>query len=183
MPQPKNWPTAAAINFRLDLSARVNELAGTKLSGKGDLFVKYGKKYGVNPGVVVAIAQRECQLAADGSALIDLNNFGGITDPHGTRGTCGRAFLNGRYWAKYCTVNDGIEGLFKVLAGKPYRTTNGTLNEVMKLYAPADENDWEEGWRIFAAVAKQLGITLDRATPIYIRPTLSQQVKRVVTRT
>lgn len=177
MAQP-NWPTADAINQRIALSAKVNGLITTKLSGKGNVFIKFGRKYGINPAVVVAIAQRECQLAADGSKLPTWNNFGGITDPTGSRGTCGSEYYLDRPWAKFCTVEDGIEGIFKVLDGKLYRSTDGIFAAIMHLYSPQFENDWKEMWDIFTIVGQQLGVSLDMHTTIYSKPSLRRRLRQ-----
>lgn len=175
-----NWPTVDAINQRIALSAKVNGLVTSKLSGRGNLFLKYGKKYGINPAVAVAIAQRECQLAADGSQLPRWNNFGGITDPLGHRGTCGSDFFLDRQWAKFCTIEDGVEGIFKVLDGKLYRGTDGTFAAIMHLYSPQFENDWKNMWDIFTVVGKQLGVSLDMTTKIYGKPSLRRRLRNAL---
>lgn len=172
-----NWPTAEAINARIARSAKANDRLTTKLSGKGTIFLRFGKRYGINPAVAVAIAQRECQLAADGSKLPTWNNFGGITDPTGKRGTCGREYYIDRPWAKYCTVDEGIEAIFQVLNGALYRKTDGSFAAIMHLYSPQFENDWADMWKIFAAVGTHLGVRLDLNTPVYSPPSLATRLR------
>lgn len=166
MKPPANWPTPSAINDRIALSARVNG-THSRLEGFGELIYKLGLRYGINPAIVVAIMQRECQCAADGSVLPTHNNFGGITDPNNVRGTCGRLFHIDRYWANYCSVGDGIEGIYKVLSQPNYRKPNATLGDIMELYSPPFENDWTAMFSIFSAVGKQLGVTLLPTTKVY----------------
>lgn len=172
-----NWPSAAAINHRIAMSAAANNAPYTRLVGKGDTFLAYGKKYGINPGIAVAISQRECQLAADGSALLKFNNFGGITDPNGTVGTCGHEFFKDRYWAKYCTVDQGIEGIFKTLNKPIYRNAGNNLEAIMNLYSPPFENDWGRLWTIFAIVGNQLGITLNKQTQVFYPVSVAQKIR------
>lgn len=167
-----NWPTAAAINHRIDLSASANGRVGTVLTDTGSLWVRYGWKYGINPGIAVAISQRECQLAADGSKLPTKYNFGGITDPDSIYGTCGSFFYIDRRWAEYCTVSQGIEGIFKTLHKPIYRAAAKAhpatqLDAIMRVYSPPFENNWDDLWRIFQIVGGQLGIVLAHDTRVY----------------
>lgn len=181
---PVNWPTAEAINRRITLSESVNGAAVSRLRGKGEAFIQYGNKYGINPGIVIAIAQRESQCGADGSFLPRYNNFGGITDPNKVRGTCGTVYYLDRLWANYCSAEQGIEGIFKVLDSKIYRSTDGTLSGVMQKYSPAFENDWNQMWTIFNAVGNQVGITLNPQTPVYTKlPIVKRLSKKLRTTT
>jgi len=164
---PANWPTADKINARIARSESVNGRVST-LHGRGSSFVTYGELYGINPAVAVAIAQRECQLGADGSALPTVFNYGGITDPTGKRGPCGRVWVRDRYWARYCSVEQGIEGIFKVLDGKAYRSSSGSVRDVMAIYSPPFENDWNRLLQIFSIVGTDLGVTLNSGTQVYL---------------
>lgn len=163
-----NWPTEEAINRRIQLSEDVNQRY-SRLHATGFYFLKFGRKYRINPAVVVAISQRECQLGADGSTLPKMNNFGGITDPNEVRGNCGHFWHIDRYWANYCTPVDGIKGIFEVLNEPGYRKgTDGTIRGVINRYSPAFENDLDDLYRIFAIVGNQLGVILDPDTPVYV---------------
>lgn len=168
-----NWPKAEAINSRIARSEVANGRI-SHLHAKGDMFLHLGAKYGINPAVVVAISQRECQLGADGSTLPTVFNFGGITDP-GSRGPCGRIWVKDRFWAQYCNVDQGIEAIFALLDGANYRSTDGTLRGIMTLYSPPFENDWVRMWEIFDIVGKQLGVTLNASTPVYLNRTAAPQ--------
>lgn len=180
-PKPLNWPTAAKINARIAKSEKANEGRKSLLHGKGESFIKYGEQYGINPAIVVAISQRECQLGADGSALPTVYNFGGITDPGG-RGPCGRVWVGDRYWAKYCTVEQGIEAMFKIIDGKTYRKTDGTVRGVMTVYSPPFENDWKRLLEIFSIVGKDLGVTINSATPVYVSKAKDAGVRPALSR-
>jgi len=157
------WPSVDRINARIQASEQANNNI-SPLHGAGSAFIQYGQQYSINPGVVVAILQRESQLGSDGSTLpTTLNNFGGIT---GT-GNCGSQFITDRDWAKFCTADDGLEAVFSTLDGPIYRGTGGALKDVMEIYSPASENNVADMWAIFGAVASDLAITLDPTTQVY----------------
>lgn len=179
-----NWPSAEAINRRIELSESVNNGRISRLHGRGEQFLYYGAKYGINPGFVVAVAQKECQCGADGSLLPRYNNFGGITDPRGLRSTCGAITYSGRLWANYCKVDEGIEGIFKVLDQSIYRQSGGTIGKIVDIYSPPYENNRAEMMRIISVVGVQLDIALTSNTNIYVpqRPTkrIVQRIKKKV---
>lgn len=175
-----NWPTAEDINRRIALSEKVNNNVTSRLQGKGSVFLKYGEKYGINPAFVVAIAQKECQLGCDGSHLPKYNNFGGITDPRHNRGTCGVTEYKDRDWASFCTVDEGIEGIFKVLDQPVYRKSDGTVLGLINVYSPPFENSTQQMLQIIAVVANQLNVTLLPMTKVYLPLSLKEKLKRRV---
>lgn len=157
------FPTAGAIDNRIALSETQNGRA-SKLHGMGDTILGYGQEYGLNPAVVVAIMQRECQLGADGSLLpVGMNNFGGLT---GT-GPCGTQIAGGHSWKVFCSPAEGVEAIFAQLAGSAYTNTDGTLRAVMNVFSPVDETDWPGLWATFAEVGNYLGVPLTRETLVY----------------
>lgn len=158
-----NWPTAEKIDSWIAVAERSNQRQ-SPVHGMGETFVKLGEKYGVNPGVVVAIMQRESQMGADGSVLPSSRfyNFSGITDPGGT-------FFGDRKWRVFGSPTEGLAGTFELLTKEPYKSTDGSLGAIMEHYSPRFENDWGDMWNIFHAVAKHLGITLEENTNIYSR--------------
>ena len=157
------WPSADAINSRIQKSEQTNNREGP-LHSTGSYFIQYAQQYGINPGVVTAILQRESQLASDGSTLpMTFNNFGGVTGS----GTCGTGFLVDRNWAKFCTPQDGLQAVFSTLNSSIYRDTGGKLADVMNIYSPPDENNVADMWAIFNAVASDLSITLEPDTQVF----------------
>lgn len=157
------WPTAAAIDSRIAMSEQTNGRT-SPLHNMGNTFISLGRQYGINPGVVCAILQRESQLGADGSYLpTQLNNFGGVTGD----GPCGTRFYLDRNWAVYCSAAQGLEGVFQTLDGSLYRNTGGAFQNIMQIYSPPFENDWAAMWQIFTTVGSQLGISLGADTNIY----------------
>ncbi len=162
------WPTADAINQRIEMSNAQNGRR-SPLTGTGALFLRFGQQYGVHPGVVVAIMQRECQLGADGTILITWNNFAGLTSGNGAYpGTCGSRWgPHDRQWQVYCTVEQGIEGVFKFLRKPIYTATGGNLSAIMEKYSPRSENDWPAMWNTFSAVGLQLGTPIGLDTNVY----------------
>ena len=166
-----NVPTAEAINTMIKKSADANSTK-SPLEGKGDKFIEFGQKYNVNPGVVTAILQRETQLASDGSSLYQppFNNLGGNKASASDQGTCGAAtWTDGNSYKQFCSIDDAIEGVFKNLNSDVYRKTDGTVAAVMEVYSPSnDGNDNGQAmYDIFGAVAKVLGITIDKSTQVY----------------
>ncbi|MER3406566.1 MAG: hypothetical protein C4289_16540, partial [Chloroflexota bacterium] len=106
-----NWPTAEAIDARIALSEQQNGRR-SPLHGTGAEFLRLGAKYGVNPGIVCAILQRESQLASDGSFLpTNANNFGGLTGA----GPCGSVFYIDRNWAVFCDPAQGLDAIADVV--------------------------------------------------------------------
>ena len=159
-----NWPSAAGIDALIE---RANAGNGTrsKLTGYGARFLQLGKEYGVNPGVVAAMLERESQLGADGSYLPSaLNNFGGVT---GT-GNGGTEFFRDRNWAKYTTADEGLRANFALLDAPNYQATGGKFARVMDVYSPVgDGNPRGDMWSIFNTVSDELAIPLDETTNIY----------------
>lgn len=164
-----NWPTAEDIN-KLVERAEKGTGNSSPLHGKGGAFIELGKKYGINPGIIAAILYRESQMGADGSVLPNqYNNFAGITDAGGSApGPCGSTpVVVDRTWKNFCTPEEGLEGVFQILDLDIYRNTNGTMDEVMELYSPKFENNWDDMWNIFHVVADELKITIEKSTNIY----------------
>lgn len=162
-----NWPSIDAINARIALSAQSNEKIMIPLSGKGNVFIKYGKKYGINPGFIVATLQKESQLGADGSFLTRYNNFGGITDPYGIRSTCSPVTYKDRQWACFNTIDEGIEGAFRVINQPNYRNSSGTVEAITRIYSPPSENNVNGMLKIIEIVGRQMNINLKPSTFVY----------------
>lgn len=155
-----NWPTAEKINSWISQAGNKR----SPLRGMGDDFIAYGKQYGINPGIVVAIMQRESQMGADDSVLPNqIHNYAGITDTPGN----GFYFID-RYWKVFKNPKDGLHGVFQLLDTDLYRDTGGRLEDIMKLYAPEwDSNEWGPMFNTFRIVGEHLGITINRDTNIY----------------
>lgn len=162
-----NWPTVDAINSRIALSYSSNNKKNILLKDKGNTFIKFGKKYGINPGFIVAIMQKESQLGADGSFLTHYFNFAGITDPYGIRSTCPPVTYKNRQWACFASIDDAVEGVFKVINQPNYRGTDGTVRGITNLYSPSFENNTNEMLKITEIVGRQMNISLKPETQIY----------------
>jgi murein DD-endopeptidase MepM/ murein hydrolase activator NlpD len=157
---------AAAIDARIALSNDANGQT-SPLTGMGATFVELGWAYGINPAVVTAILQLESQLGADGSILPTLAyNFGGLTGS----GNCGSVWIEAasQWFAKFCTVEDGLAANFAIFNLPIYRETDGTLEAVMELYAPPEKYDRTAMWATFAAIGEQLGVPLDPDTQVFV---------------
>lgn len=174
-----NWPTAAAINMQIAKAAEVNPGKPNPLSGYGNKFVQWGHTYGINPGIIAAISQRECQLGCDGSRLpTEANNFGGHTTSRTGAGPCGSIAAADRLWKQYCNVDEGAEALFKWFDDPFYRNLGNRLVDVMQEYSPPFENPWtgytdsngqyvRSIWEIFARVGESLGISITKESIFY----------------
>lgn len=161
------WPTAAAINSRIATSEKANNRT-SPLRGLGMDFIELGRQYGINPGIVCAILQRESQLGCDGTILpAQCNNFSGITYGDGNAKCEPANGIHNRDWSRFSSPRKGLEGTFKLLNTSMYRATGGKLTDIMNLYSPAYENDWQAMFTTFAAVGSQLGIRINAETNIY----------------
>lgn len=175
---PSNWPTVDAINARISLSAQSNARPAIALSGLGRVFLKYARKYGINPGFVVALMQKESQLGADGSFLARYHNYAGITDPYGIRSTCPPVSYKNRQWACFLTPEEGIHAVYRVLDQTNYRTSDGTVLGITNIYSPSYENNMDQMLKIMEIVGRQLNIQLKPATPVYTRPSVLRHLIR-----
>src|SRR5690606_8626392 len=112
---PGKWPTAEGINRQISIAEKANGRQ-SPLHNMGADFIEFGNKYGINPGAVATILQRESQMAADCSILpTQCYNFGSITGK-GTAGYCSSAsVIHKREWAKFANPFDGFEKTFKLL--------------------------------------------------------------------
>jgi hypothetical protein len=166
---PGNWPTAGAINNRIEMSERANSRT-SPLHGLGEAFIRFGNEFGINPGFVCALLQRESQLASDGSILpTRCNNFGGNTWGSGSKyPKCAAASgIAGREWKQMPNPETGLRAVFENLNESQYRSTGGRAEDVIEVYAPAFENNHDEIFLTFASVGSNLGITITRDTNIY----------------
>ncbi|CAA9525526.1 MAG: hypothetical protein AVDCRST_MAG73-467 [uncultured Thermomicrobiales bacterium] len=165
---PGGWPSATAIDGRIAQSEAANGRS-TALHGAGETFLALGSRYAVNPGFVAAMLQKESQLGTDGSALPTVaHNYGGITGS----GACGKHWIdfaehNDRYFAKYCSPQEGLEANFAIFTQPQYTRTDGTIAAILNVYSPGFENDTGAMLATIAAVGQQLGITLAPNTNIY----------------
>lgn len=173
-----NWPTVDALDARIALSARSNLRPAIALTGLGRVFLKYAHKYGINPGFVAAIMQKESQLGADGSFLTRYHNYAGITDPYGIRSTCPPVSYKDRQWACFRTPEEGIHAVYRVLDQPNYRNTDGTVLGVTNVYSPSYENNTEQMLKIMEIVGRQLNIQLKPGTRIYTRPSRLRRLIR-----
>lgn len=174
-----NWPTAYVIDARIATSYHNNNKKNVLLIGKGKTFLKFGRKYGINPGFIVALMQKESQLGADGSFLTHYYNFAGITDPYGIRSTCPPVTYKNRQWACFVTIDEAIEAVFRVIDQPNYRNSDGTVLGITNIYSPSFENNTNEMLKIIEIVGRQLNIHLKPETQIYGNKSL---VSKVVSR-
>lgn len=133
------------------------------LKAYGWQIVQLGLEYGIHPGVVAAIIQQTTLMGTDGSVFTLNNNFGGVKGV----GTCGSFSYAGTFYAKYCTVQDGLYGLYEVLHSSLYRESGGTLADVLAISDPIWSDNPAVMWEQFSNIGIALGIELLPETPVY----------------
>lgn len=100
---------------------KLNKVLKGKLAGKGDVFMAMGKKYGIDPSALVALAVAESGGGTSQRAIQDNNFFGILNSSHTT--------------AK--TVEEGIENGFKEF--KAYiKEGKKDLDEIIREWCPQD---------------------------------------------
>ena len=117
-------------------AAKINLLFGGKLAGTGDLFIAAGKKYGVDPAAIAAIA---CQETGHGEsdAAMELNNFGGL-------------MASGGGLLKFDSVQEGIDTLAKWLHNYVVEDGEKYLGQIKLSWCPDgaanDPNGLNKDW-------------------------------------
>ena len=102
-------------------AAQLNAKLGGKLRGTGELFIKYGMKYGIDPAVLAAIAMHETGNGTS-SAVIYKNNVGGMMGRNGLM--------------SFPSLEAGIEAMARNLRKNYVDKGIRTIGEIQKKYAP-----------------------------------------------
>ena len=116
-----------------ELGAKLNRSLKSTLSGYGDKFADLSLEYGVDPYVAVAIVLLEtgCNSGRCSSLVRTCNNVGGMKGNPG----CG-----GGSYARFSSLENGIEAFIKNLSLNYYQRGLTTVELIGKKYA--ESNTW-----------------------------------------
>ncbi len=110
------------------LAKKLDKNLKSTLKGYGMVFAKSSIKYGVDPYLAVAIVLHEtgCNSGTCSSLVRNCNNVGGMKG----KSTCG-----GSSYAKFSSLNTGIDAFFKNLSNNYYKKGLKTPESIGKKYA------------------------------------------------
>lgn len=110
-------------------AAQLDDRLGGQLAGQGQAFIDAGKKHGIDPLVLAAIAMHE----TDNGSVLTGNSVGNRKNTDGS-------------WMTFGSVGESIDDLAKYL-GK-YYTSKGdvTLSQIGRSYAPTSESADNAYW-------------------------------------
>ena len=119
-------------------AGKINGILRGVLAGKGDLYVKLGQKYGVDPALMAAITINE--TGGNSKALVNDNNPAGVMDWNN----------NWRTIKHFDSLEEGIEFSFKNLKTNYIDQGLTTIEQIGNKYAPVgaanDPNGLNSGW-------------------------------------
>lgn len=124
----------------------MNKVLKGPLAGKGELFVKLGNAFGVNPMLVAMIIRIESYPTMNSGLALKGNNFGGITWTNNKNNYAAQHYdkiwMGDRYYVKFPSVDKGIEYQFYLL-GRTYINDwkKKSIHDIIMTYAPPYEND------------------------------------------
>lgn len=110
------------------LAKKLDKNLKSTLKGYGMVFAKSSIKYGVDPYLAVAIVLHEtgCASGSCSSLVRNCNNVGGMKG----KNTCG-----GSSYAKFSSLNTGIDAFFRNLSNNYYKKGLKTPESIGKKYA------------------------------------------------
>jgi Mannosyl-glycoprotein endo-beta-N-acetylglucosaminidase len=136
-------PTAAAIDNWLARFGSPHLQEAPPGQTIGAVYVKFGRKYGINPAYALAFFTKESTCGTAGSNLAS-RNFGNI------RWTPGYPTID-KVWRAYNSWTDGLEDWFKLITNEYLARGLRTVEQILPIYAPPFENDTE----LYIAQVKQ----------------------------
>lgn len=139
-----------------DLDAKFKNV----LSGLGSLYIKTGKKYGIDPAFLAGLSIIESGNGDSGLARAPFNNIGGITC--GSATNCG--FLGDRNWRKFGSVEESLEFKASLLKRSYVDLGLVTMEQIRNKYAPLQDGNatWLSG---IASVMKTFGVKGNVGSP------------------
>ena len=113
----------------------INKLLKGPLAGKGDLFIKYGNMYKVNPMMVALVARMECGEKFDSNLAVNHFNFFGIKDPD-------KNIKKYKSFGSYSSVEEGIRRGFHFIGISHVNKKGRKFDQIISTWAPvSDGND------------------------------------------
>lgn len=116
----------------VELGEKLDKNLNSTLKGYGPIFAKYSIKYRVDPYVATSIVLLETGCKWNCSSLVrKCNNIGGMK---------GKNKCPGSSYAKFSSLEEGIEAFFNNLSNNYYQKGLTTPKEINKKYA--ESQDW-----------------------------------------
>lgn len=113
----------------------LNKVLKGPLAGKGDLFVKYGNMYKVNPMLLLMIARMETGAGFDSNLARNCNNFFGIRDPDpNIKKTSGGFGI-------YSSIEEGIKRGFHFIGISHIHKKNRSYDQIIATWAPKSDGN------------------------------------------
>ena len=113
-----------------ELSEKLNRSLHSTIAGKGEVFARYSKEYGIDPYLAVAIVMHETGCKWNCSQLLKkCNNVGGMKGSPG----CG-----GGSYASFATLDDGINAFMNNLQKNYFSQGLNTPESMSSKYAASD---------------------------------------------
>ncbi|WP_053601235.1 glucosaminidase domain-containing protein [Bacillus sp. FJAT-18017] len=116
---PSEQPSS--LRFKEINSEKVNQLLGGKLAGKGEVFIEAGKRYNIDPALLVAISQHETGNGKSRAAA-EKNNIAGMMGKNGLR--------------SYNSVNESIMDMARNLSHNYLDSGFTSITKIAGKYAP-----------------------------------------------
>lgn len=113
----------------------LNKVLRGPLAGKGDLFVKYGNMYKVNPMLMLMISRMETGAGFNSNLARNCNNFFGIRDPDpNIRKTSGGFGI-------YSSIEEGIKRGFHFIGISHIHKKNRSYDQIISTWAPKSDGN------------------------------------------
>jgi beta-N-acetylglucosaminidase len=119
--------TGEPLRFQSINPEKINQVLGGKLTGMGEIFVRAGQKYNINPALITAIAQHETGNGKSRAAS-EKNNIAGMMGINGLK--------------SYTSIEDSIMDMARNLSKNYLGSGLSSISKIGAKYAPIGaEND------------------------------------------
>ncbi|WP_161936755.1 glucosaminidase domain-containing protein, partial [Clostridioides difficile] len=126
--EKKNGPAQSTTSKEdTEMANKINKLLKGKLSGTGNIFVKYSNAYKVNPALMAAISMHESARGTSNIANTK-NNFFGMKK-------------NGDYMS-FSSVDEGIKRGISNLSRNYIHIGRKTLESIRNKYSSSSDKEW-----------------------------------------
>jgi hypothetical protein len=127
-----------SYRFQSIEAGKINQVLGGKLKGMGDVFVRAGQQYNIDPALLTAIAQHETGNGKS-RAAIEKNNIAGMMAKNGLK--------------SYGSIEDSIMDMARNLSKNYLGAGLSSLDQIGAKYAPVGasndptnlNNNWVNG--------------------------------------
>ncbi|MCH6266827.1 glucosaminidase domain-containing protein [Neobacillus citreus] len=123
----ENITSDDSLQFQSISAEKINETLGGKLKGFGEMFVKAGQQFNINPGLLAAIAKHETGNGTSRASIVK-NNIAGMMGKSGLK--------------TYASVEDSIMDMARNLSSNYLGKGLSSISSIGSKYAPIGaEND------------------------------------------